>query len=106
MKESKIKTLLTIAVPLLILIAVVVIITRPKYSESWIIGRTEAEITERYGAFDRVQYNIYGQLSSGYYVTKESHVGFLGTYPEEYLGIDFKDGVACECFELEGWYGG
>ena len=107
MKTNKIAPLLAVAIPLIAIITVIAVATLPKYSESRIIGRTAEEIVEKYGEFDRTQYNIKGELYAGYYVTKESRVGFLGTDPEEYFGIRFnEDGIAYECFERVGWYGG
>ncbi len=57
-----------------------------RYDEDWILRKTEAEITERYGDFD----SRYGESGRGY-LTREARVGYLGTDPAEYFMIYFDD---------------
>ena len=88
------------------------------YDEEWIIGKTSAEIQERYGTFYQVRVLPYGdpievnedticKNAEGYYLTKEERVGWLGTYPEEYFVIRFdENGIAIDCYEELGGKGG
>ena len=88
------------------------------YDTDWIIGKTSAEIQERYGTFYQVIVLPYGDLievnedticknAKGYYLTKEERVGYLGTYPEEYFVIRFdENGIAIDCYEELGGKGG
>ena len=88
------------------------------YDEEWIIGKTSAEIQERYGTFYQVRVLPYGdpievkedtvyKNAKGYYHIEEERVGWLGTYPEEYFVIRFdENGIAIDCYEELGGKGG
>ncbi|MBR4054518.1 MAG: hypothetical protein IKK06_06915 [Clostridia bacterium] len=88
------------------------------YDEEWIIGKTSAEIQERYGTFYQVIVLPYGdpievnedticKNAKGYYLIEEERVGWLGTYPEEYFVIRFdENGIAIDCYEELGGKGG
>ncbi len=61
--------------------------------EEWLIGKTSAEIIERYGEFDHThgdpsEDGLYRNTSCGY-LTKDKRAGFFGTSPEEYYMITF-----------------
>ena len=61
-----------------------------KYNEKWIIGKTKAEIEERYGEFD-----LKFDVGTYVYKVKESRRGFFGTDPEEFFAVFFdENGVA------------
>lgn len=70
-----------------------------KFDEDWIIGKNSSEIEEKYGKFDflAVDKRSDGKIYRGAagYLTKEKHVGYLGTDPEEFYAIYFdSDGIA------------
>lgn len=96
-----------IAVVLLIIsiiLFVILLLPSDKYDEKWIIGKTRAEIVEKYGEF-----NSYSTITSpngkflydqGSYILKPKKVGFLGTKPPTYFKIKFnQEGKAYECSE-------
>ena len=70
-----------------------------KFDEDWIIGKKSSEIEEKYGKFDigmsnQTENGIIVDGKAGY-LTKEKHVGYLGTDPEEFYAIYFdSDGIA------------
>lgn len=88
------------------------------YDEEWILGKTSAEIQEKYGTFYKVTLLPYGdpievnenviyQNAIAYYLIEEERVGWLGTYPEEYFVIRFdENGKAVDCREELGGKGG
>ena len=79
----------------------------PSYDEEWIIGKTDDEITARYGQFD-TWYGNYAPDGTytgwiAQYTIKEKRVGYLQTYPEETLLIVFDtNSVAINCREVVG----
>lgn len=81
------------------------------YDTEWIIGKTSAEIEERYGAFYQCSMPV---SEDGLYrncrcslVIKERRVEFLGTDPAEVLAISFdENGIAYKTFEELGDWGG
>ena len=94
MKNKKINWLIALIVFVLAinicLIGTVIIKALPKsYNKDWILGKTADEIMERYGEFDLGKPNEDGLYSKGAYLTKEKHVGYLGTEPAEYCMIYF-----------------
>ncbi|MBQ8498172.1 MAG: hypothetical protein IJ489_12070 [Clostridia bacterium] len=81
------------------------------YDTEWIIGKTSAEIEERYGEFYQCSMPV---SEDGLYrncrcslVIKESRTGFLGTDPAEVLSISFdENGIAYKTSEELGDWGG
>lgn len=88
----------------LFLISVLFVAGCAKYQESDFLGKTSAQIVEQYGEFDCIyqpaeEDGLYRSTACGY-TTKEPHVGFLGTSPEELFYIVFDDnGIAVRCYE-------
>lgn len=72
------------------------------FNESDFIGKTSADITAEYGAFDCTSMPIgddglYRSARGGYTIC-ESQTGFLGTSPELLFFIIFdENGIAVEC---------
>lgn len=85
--------------------------TKNPYDTEWIIGKTSAEIEERYGEFYQCSMPV---SEDGLYrncrcslVIKERRVGFLGTDPAEVLSISFdENGIAYKTVEEIGDWGG
>ena len=74
-----------------------------RYDVDWIIGKTSAEVIDKYGEFD-CTYMPAGEdglyRSKCGYTVKESRRGFLGTSPEVLLFISFdENGIAVDCEE-------
>ena len=72
-----------------------------RYDVDWIIGKTSAEIIDKYGAFD-CTYMPAGEdglyRSKCGYTIKDPQRGFLGTSPEVLLFIRFdENGIAVDC---------
>ena len=73
-----------------------------KFNSDDYIGKTSAEIIEKYGKFDYVlgeteTEGLYKSTKCGY-IYREKQVGFLGTSEEEYFFIHFDErGIAYEC---------
>ena len=72
-----------------------------RYDVDWIIGKTSAEVIDKYGEFD-CTYMPAGE--DGLYrskcgdTSKDSRRGFLGTSPEVLLFIRFdENGIAIDC---------
>ena len=82
-----------------------------RYDEKWIIGKTSAQVMERYGAFDQCGMPA---DSDGLYkncrcslVIIPKRVGFLGTTPPKVLAISFDEkGIAYETEVTLGGWGG
>lgn len=78
---------------------------RGSFDKEWIIGKTSAEIEQRYGIFDISMMPLgdgdvlYRNCGCGY-LTKKGVQGLLGTPADEYFMIYFdSDGIACEIKE-------
>ena len=75
-----------------------------KYKEKDILGKTSAEIIEKYGTFDSVSIladedGIYRSCTC-WYTVKEPRIGFLGTSPEILFFVQFdENGTAVACKE-------
>ena len=81
------------------------------YDEEWMIGKTSAEIEERYGKFDRREWDyredglLYGTDAG--YIVKESQVSWFGKTTEELFVVRFnQEGVAISCELAPGNWGG
>lgn len=78
---------------------------RGSFDKEWIIGKTSAEIEQKYGAFDISMIPLddgdvlYRNCGCGY-MTKRGVQGLLGTPTDEFFMIYFdSDGIACEIKE-------
>ena len=78
---------------------------RGSFDKEWIIGKTSAEIEQKYGAFDISMMPLgegdilYRNCGCGY-MTKRGVQGLLGTPTDEFFMIYFdSDGIACEIKE-------
>ena len=74
-----------------------------RYDIDWIIGKTSAEVIDKYGEFD-CTYMPVGEdglyRSKCGYTVKKPRRGFLGTSPEVLLFISFdENGIAIDCEE-------
>ena len=72
-----------------------------RYDVDWIIGKTSAEVIDKYGEFD-CTYMPVGEdglyRSKCGYTVKKPRRGFLGTSPEVLLFISFdENGIAVDC---------
>jgi len=107
----KSRTLLFIS---LILCAVLVLFsacTHQSFDAEWIIGKTSAEIEERYGPFDRLgmEYQKDGLLynTDAGYVISESRTTWHGRTTETLFVVHFnEDGIADRCETAPGNWGG
>ncbi len=104
-KKSLFLCVCVIVCVLVLCIAIPLVInkcTKPQYNDEWIIGKTSDEIQERFGEFDGSysrnslkypEYCLDGDYKNavGYYITKPSRVGYLGTDPEERFVIVFDE---------------
>lgn len=80
--------------------------THYRYNDRLVIGKTAAQIEERYGDFDKVFYYENGELASAGYLTEPSKITYLGkTWPKYYF-IKFQDGKAISVKIVEGGWGG
>ena len=72
-----------------------------RYDVDWIIGKTSAEIIDKYGEFDCTYMwagNVGLYRSKCGYTIKDPQRGFLGTSPEVLLFINFdENGIAVDC---------
>ena len=90
---------------LVVLTAIILVCIFPleKYDTDWIIGKTEAQVIEKYGEFVQYERESFkgGRVEYvGSYIIEERRKGFLGTRPTKYLRIRFNsEGVAFKCYE-------
>ena len=74
-----------------------------RYDVDWIIGKTSAEVIDKYGEFDCTympaeEDGLYRSKCG--YTIKDPQRGFLGTSPEVLLFISFdENGIAINCEE-------
>ena len=72
-----------------------------RYDVDWIIGKTSAEVIDKYGEFDCTympteEDGLYRSKCG--YTIKDSQRGFLGTSPEVLLFINFDESrIAVDC---------
>ncbi len=85
--------------------------TQHPYDEEWVIGKTSAEIEEKYGKFDRREWDyredglLYGTDAG--YILKESRVFWFGKTMEELFVVRFnQEGIAISCGFAPGNWGG
>lgn len=81
------------------------------YDEEWIIGKTSAEIEEKYGQFQRISnpYHEDGLLyrTDAGYIIKKSRVSWHGKTTEVLFVVRFnQDGLASYCGIEPGNWGG
>lgn len=81
------------------------------YDAEWIIGKTSAEIEEKYGKFDRKEWDyqedglLYGTDAG--YIIKESRQSWYGKTTEELFVVRFnQEGIAISCEITPGNWGG
>ena len=87
----------------LCLVGMLIFVGCAKYPEKNILGKTSAEIIEKYGAFDSPMLadedGLYRNCTC-WYIVKDAQVGFLGTSPEILFFMTFdENGTAISCKE-------
>lgn len=111
--KKELKIALIILLGLLVIVGVILSSLQLKYLDfkNNVIGKTSAEIQERYGEFDNFQMHpgadgLFRNTSCSYVVIREC-VGFLGTTPPYVISIGFdSNGVAYRVFLEQGGFGG
>lgn len=78
---------------------------RNDFDEEWIIGKSYDEVVAEYGEYHHRTITWRGKYEI-YYLKREKHVGPLGTDPEIYYVIYFKDDIAYAASEELGGKGG
>ena len=81
--------------------------THYKYSDRFILGNTEENIIEKYGAFSRDFCNKEGERTRGVYMIRDNTPELIMSYDNSlWYEVYFENGIAVEVRLQEGWYGG
>lgn len=82
--------------------------THYRFNDSFIIGSTLEDITEKYGDFDRRMGDVNDERFSVYYMIHADtpELIFDGRDNSRWYGIHFEDGIAAKVYVMDGWYGG
>ena len=78
------------------------------YNDSFIIGNTEENITERYGEFSKKwEDEQTKETTCAFYMIRDNTPELIMSYDNSlWYIIYFEDGVATKVDLMEGWYGG
>ena len=111
-KHKRIKWFLIIGISVVLSTTVAVSVffyyhpTHFRYNDRFIIGSTITEIVERYGDFDRIDFNkleayekyetthtyTVEDVACIYYIVKDKYIGMLDANPPVYYGVYFENG--------------
>ena len=81
--------------------------THVNFNDRFILGNTEENIVERYGAFASIRRNEAGEITRGVYMIRDNTPEMIMGYDNSlWYEIYFKNGVAVSVRLQEGWYGG
>ena len=78
-----------------------------QFNDRFIMGKTEAEIVEKYGEFTKIERNESGEITYGTYMVRENTPEFVMSYDNSlWYEVYFENGIAAKIRLQEGWYGG
>lgn len=81
--------------------------THYKFNDRVIIGNTEENIVDRYGAFSKSRYNEADEITYGAYMVQDNTPELIMSYDDSlWYEIYFENGIAVRVRLQEGWYGG
>ena len=81
--------------------------THYKYNDRFIVGNTEENITERYGAFSKTAMDESGETVFGAYMVKDDSAELVMSYDDSiWYEICFEDGIAVTVELQKGQRGG
>lgn len=81
--------------------------THIQFNDRFILGNTEQNIVDKYGAFFSISRNASGEITRGVYQIRENTPELIMSYDNSlWYEIYFLDGIAVEVRLQEGWYGG
>lgn len=114
MKKKRWKVAVCISVCIFVAIALFIGIyhhyhpTHYLYNDSFIIGNTEENITERYGEFSKKwEDEQTKETTRAFYMIRNNTPELIMSYDNSlWYIIFFEDGVATKVDLMEGWYGG
>lgn len=81
--------------------------THYKFNDRFILGNTEENIVEKYGAFSKMRCNEAGKMFCGVYMIRDNTPELIMSYDNSlWYEIYFENGIAVSVRLQEGWYGG
>ena len=81
--------------------------THYKFNDRFIIGNTEENIVEKYGAFSKKRCNVSDKNFCGVYMIRDNTPELIMSYDNSlWYEIYFENGIAVSIRLQEGWYGG
>ncbi len=103
---------LTCAVSVLLLAAIIAVFrytypTHFSFNDRFVLGSTQAQIVEKYGAFDSAMWDENGDLVRGAYMIHDNTPEWIMSYDDSlWYDVYFENDVAVEVRLREGYIGG
>lgn len=107
--KKRTKIILAVCLSILLIISIIAAFCQINYlyHKNWIIGKTSAQIQERYGKFDQVGMSpasdgLHKNCSCAYFISKMHYADYLDMFC---ISFD-SNGIAYECSIEKGPWGG
>jgi len=112
MNEMKKRVFLAFLVAVLLLAAIIAVFrytypTHFSFNDRFVLGSTQAQIVEKYGAFDSAMRDENGDLVRGAYMIHDDTPEWIMSYDDSlWYDVYFENDVAVEVRLREGYIGG